>query len=464
MSDLLPPDFITQAGVHARAAAAGEPDWLVAERMDALQRFGELPLEVNPLFTLYVDLRAARLAQTVPYETVGETIDPQARVPDGVAALLEVREDAVAARSLSAETQAAGVVVDTFANVLRDRPQLIRDVVAGGESLPADDKLAQLARAASVVGVVVHVPAGVELAEPIVVRWAVGAGGRALVSRTVVSLGAGAHARLFEEQIGSGAANGSQALWSGTLEVALGEDATLDVAAEQDLPAHVVSFVTRRANLGRNATLRWALAHVGGLVSKSRIDNRLVGRGASVRQVEIGFGGSNQVFDLTSYTTHVGEDTTGDLLSKGVFQDRSRGFMKGMIEIDRSAHGTDSFLGEFGMLLDRKARSVTIPSLEIDQPDVRRAAHSSSVGPIDETQVFYLMTRGIPEDVARKEVVLGFLEPVVARIPLEGAQQRLRTRLDRKWSEARAAAPAGASGSGQASAPKSGSSSGEAAA
>ena len=70
--------------------------------------------------------------------------------------------------------------------------------------------------------------------------------------------------------------------------------------------------------------------------------------------------------------------------------------MKGMIVIDRSAVGTDSFLGEFGMNLSKATRSVAIPSLEIDQPDCRRAAHASSVGPIDETQLFYLESRGIP--------------------------------------------------------------------
>jgi len=130
---------------------------------------------------------------------------------------------------------------------------------------------------------------------------------------------------------------------------------------------------------------------------------------------------------------HIGADTTGDLLSKGVFIDRARGYYKGMIVIERSAKGTDSFLGEFAMLLAKQARSVTIPSLEIDQPDVRRAAHSSSVGPIDEDEIFYLMSRGIPREVARKFIVLGFLEPVVARIPLGAAQDRLRQLLEQKW-------------------------------
>jgi Fe-S cluster assembly scaffold protein SufB len=164
-----------------------------------------------------------------------------------------------------------------------------------------------------------------------------------------------------------------------------------------------------------------------------RVDNRLEGDRSSVEQVEIVFGSDEQLFDLTSYTRHVGRDTTGNILSKGVLLDAARTYLKGMITIDKSAIGTDSFLGEFGMNLSKKTRSVAIPSLEIDQPDCRRAAHSSSVGPIDETQLFYLESRGIPPDEARKFIVLGFLEPVVARMPLEDERERLRDLLEAKW-------------------------------
>jgi Fe-S cluster assembly scaffold protein SufB len=174
---------------------------------------------------------------------------------------------------------------------------------------------------------------------------------------------------------------------------------------------------------------------VGSRLYRSRVENLLEGRGAHVAQVEIGFGDGKQLFDLTSYTRHLGEDGTSDLLSKGVFSDTARGYIKGLIEIPYSGRGTDSFLGEFSMLLTRTARSVTIPSLEIDQPDCRRAMHSSSVGPIDETQIFYLMSRGLSEDEARKAIVMGFLDPVVARIPLPEAQERLRARLEKKWPE-----------------------------
>ena len=297
------------------------------------------------------------------------------------------------------------------------------------------DKFAQLTRALWSQGVVLDIPAGVTLAKPIVVRWALGAADRALITRTLVRLGAGAKASIVEELVPVDDVDdaAAQSFFAGTMEVTVGDGASLQVASLQELPANVVAIQHRTANVGEGATLQWALAQLGGRLVRSRVENRLVGDRSSVEQVEIVFGADEQLFDLTSYTTHVGKHTTGDLLSKAALLEKSRTYLKGLITIERSANGTDSFLGEFGMNLSKDARSVAIPSLEIDQPDCRRAMHSSSVGPVDETQLFYLESRGIPPDEARKFIVLGFLEPVVARVPLASAQDRLRELLEAKW-------------------------------
>jgi Fe-S cluster assembly scaffold protein SufB len=434
LTDALDLAWATEEVVRDRSRSLEEPDWLLERRLASIRRYAELPAEGNRLWTTYLDLRSARLAEVEPYGEAGEGTEIDERLPEGASALIHIHEDTVVARALSPEARDAGVVVDTFRNVLRERPDLLQVALETEETLPVTDKFAQLTAAMSVAGVLVRVPDGVDLAGPIVVRWSVGEPGRGLVSRTVVSLGRDAHASLLEEQLPSGAAAGDrQSLFAGTTEVRLEEGATLDVAAEHDFGPETVSFLNRQAIVGRDATIRWALASVGGALIKSRIDNLLVGRGATVKQAEIGFGGGSQLFDLSSYTRHSGQDTTSDLLSKGVFQDRSRGYFKGLIEIQKSATGTDSFLGEFAMLLAKKARSVAIPSLEIDQPDVRRASHASSVAPIDEAQIFYLQSRGLPRDMARKFIVLGFLEPVVARIPLPDAQARLRDLFESKW-------------------------------
>jgi Fe-S cluster assembly scaffold protein SufB len=428
----MPFSFVDRALAERIADAHAEPAWLRADRLAALERFDALPVESNRLYTPYLDLRAAALDEAAPYTGL-EGSNAAAAAPDGVAGLIEMREDGVAARSIDAKAAAAGVRLLTLPELVVTDEALARSLIEGAPLLPVDEKLAELSRAAWTTGIVVHVPAGVRVERPIVLRWSLGAP-RTLVGRTFIVLEDGAEATVVEELVANDEARpGAQALLSATTEIRLGARARLAMASLQELgPDHVV-FQQRRADIGDGADLRWALAQLGGRLVRSRVDNVLAGDRSTVEQVEIVFGSDDQLHDLTSYTRHVGRDTTGQLLSKGVLLDRARTYMKGLIQIEKTAIGTDSFLGEFGMNLSRSARAVAIPSLEIDQPDCRRAAHASSVGPIDENQLFYLESRGIAPDDARKFIVLGFLEPVVARVPLEEAQDRLRDALEAKW-------------------------------
>jgi len=425
--------------------ASSEPDWLTADRRSAFDRYTALPVETNQLYTTYVDLRTTDLEDVIPYRRLARSVDRDAgSLPSDSAGLAEIREDRAPRLVLDDEAVRAGVILETLDGLLTRDPDLARRLLADDGSLPINDKLAQMTRAGWNQGVVVHVPAGVRLERPIVLRWLVGAPLLALLTRTIVDLGAGASASIVEELEPSDTAadrdGPDQTLFTGSLEVHLAKDAELRVASIQDLAEGTVAFQHRQAEIGEGASLHWALAQLGARLVRSRVDNRLVGNRSSVEQVEIVFGAEDQVFDLTSYTRHRGRDTTGNLLSKAALMDATRSYMKGLIVIEPTAVGTDSFLGEFGMNLSKKARAVAIPSLEIDQPDCRRAAHSSSVGPIDESQLFYLETRGILPEEARKMIVLGFLEPVVARVPLASAQDRLRELLAAKWDEGAAAA------------------------
>jgi Fe-S cluster assembly scaffold protein SufB len=433
--------FVSEPSVRSVVSAASDPAWLLADRLAALRAFEALPIESNSLYTTYVDLRNARLGAATQYLPGAAPAGAACRseVPDGAAAFAEYCADGVAGIAVSPEAAAEGVVVETLAQLAARDPKLLRRLLDGGCVLPENDKLAQLTRALWTHGLFVHVPDGVRLEKPIVLRWTMGEPDRAMLSRTVISIGSDAQASIIEEQMGRGGGlataveSGGQSFFAGTTEVKIGDGSSLSFAGLQDFGLEQIAFQHRSAVLGRSSALRWALAQLGSRVVRSRIDNALEGDGSSVEQVEIVFGSEDQLFDLTSYTRHTGRDTTGNLLSKGVLTERSRAYMKGLATIDMSAVGTDSYLGEFGLLLSRQARSVAIPSLEIDQPDCRRVAHASSVGPIDESQLFYLESRGIGPDEARKFIVLGYLEPVVARVPLASAQDRLRGLLEARW-------------------------------
>ena len=456
--------FVDEATVRGVAAAAGDAEWLLADRLAGLEAFAALPIETNTLYTTYVDLRNARLAAARPYPgpaSVAPGAGAAKLLPDGVAAFAEITENRVTALVLSPEAREAGVILETLADLRARDPELLRTLLEGGCALPENDKLAQMTRALWSDGLLLRIPDGVRLEKPVMLRWVVGAPDTAIISRTVISIGEDAEVSVVEEQIsaatgtaagsGAGSATGSaagtataesQAFFAGTTEVQIGAGSTLSFAGLQDLSLRQIAFQHRSAVLAKGATVRWALAQLGSRVIRSRIDNNLEGDGSTVEQAEIVFGSADQFFDLTSYTHHIGRDTTGNLLSKGALADRSRAYMKGLATIDLSAHGTDSYLGEFAMLLSRQARSVAIPSLEIDQPDCRRVAHASSVGPIDESQLFYLESRGLDPDEARRAIVLGYLEPVVARVPLQSAQDRLRELLEAKWDARIVAAPA----------------------
>ncbi len=251
------------------ASERSEPDWLLAERVAAAEAYEALPLEKNQLYTTYVDLRSSDLIAVRPYlrTAAAPREEVATTIPEGVAALIELREDGVTALALGSEATTAGVMLETFGAALARDPDGFRADLERGASLPADDKLAQLARAFWNQGVRLNVPDGVRLIDPIVVRWQAGVPDRALVSRTLVRLGVDSHASIVEELVRSGpeiaCAEGEpvpQSLFAGTLEVVLGDDSELAVASIQDLPAGVTAFQHRHAVIGEAAKLCWALA------------------------------------------------------------------------------------------------------------------------------------------------------------------------------------------------------------
>ena len=400
-------------------------------RADALKAFSSLPTEANLLFIGYVDLRAADLeGSTLLAPPVSISELPASELPAGAAALISISARGVGIH-LGAEARAAGLTVGPLPG---------NTPLVGAES----DRMTALIGACWNSGTEISLSSG-SITAPIIIRIESPAQGEALLARIAVKLGENVSATISEEVTGRSADSGitsgttARALLATTSEVTLGKGAKLRLASIQELPEDVVYLPVRRHEFGANAELQIAAAQIGARLVRGRIDHQLTGNGSKVRQVEVVFAGADQLHDLTTYSLHAGEKTVGDLLAKGIFAGKARGFVKGVTTIPRSGRGTNSYLGEFGMLLSKTARSVAIPSLWIDQPDCERAAHGSSVGPIDPNQIFYLRARGLTEAEARRTIVMGYLEPVVAALPLEEEGDRLREVLAAKLDAAFAA-------------------------
>jgi Fe-S cluster assembly scaffold protein SufB len=137
--------------------------------------------------------------------------------------------------------------------------------------------------------------------------------------------------------------------------------------------------------------------------------------------------------DTVSNITHSGPNTTGHAISKGVVRDKARAIFKGMIRIDKNAKNSRAYLAEHAMILSKDALADAIPGLEIETNEVK-ATHSASVSQINEEEIFYVTSRGLSEDEAKKLIIGGFFEPVVERIPVPEIARRIRRIVDLKWS------------------------------
>jgi len=145
------------------------------------------------------------------------------------------------------------------------------------------------------------------------------------------------------------------------------------------------------------------------------VDAKLIGRGAKLNIVGAFFLADKDQVKLNVNIDHIAPDTTSDTLIKSVLTDRAVGGFYGLVSIKKGAKNTDTFFREDALLLSDTAKAEAIPSLEIDENEVK-AGHASTVGPVDEEQLFYLMSRGIIRKEAESLVVKGFFHPVLERI------------------------------------------------
>ncbi len=422
----------TDDNVAKVSEARGEPEWLLKDRLRALQAFGEIPVESTPLFVRHTDIRGVDVAKL----ELPQAIDPITPSPvyDGgnKAALGVIEEGRVQKVRITKKLKDRDFYFNEASGFLDRKPDLAESILARPGGLPQNEKFGMMSRALFSTAFVVYVPPRVEISLPIHLLWRFSQESSSLLTRTILYLSEGSRASIIEEFESDESVEG-QSLFGNAAEAFLEDGASLRYAAIERFGDHVVSFLTRQAILNRDGRLNQALGSFGGFLCKSRADCILAGQGSSIRQVEVVYGNGAEKFDNTNFVVHVGRDTTSDLLAKAVMQERSRSALKGVITIEESAINTDTYLGQYAMLLSKKSKSTAIPSLEIKTNEVQRAKHSASVAQVDEDQLFYLMSRGVPRDAARKMLVEGFLTPIVEQVDLPQARDRLYELIDQKW-------------------------------
>ena len=419
--------------VRSRSAVLGEPAWLLERRVHAWEAFERLPFpstadeawrrtDLRPMPRPSLGLGAASSVEVRP-----ELLQPLAGEAHG--ALLSITPGLEPLREGGKDLARRDVIFTDWASAVRDHAPRLEQAL-GRAVADDEDSFTALAASLAVDGVVVFVPAGVQVAQPLhSVLWAPGAS-RSFFSRVLVVLEEGASATFVHETASPGEPGG-HALHAGIVELLLGAGAHLTFVELQTWGEHVWNVTHERATVGRDGRLDWIFGAVGSRLTKDFSELNLAGQGAEGRMSGFYLADGTQHLDHDTQQNHLAPHTTSDLLYKGALVDRSRSVWQGMIYVAPGAQKADGYQANRNLMLSPRARADSIPGLEILADDVR-CTHGATVGQLEEEPVYYLMSRGLPRREAERILVHGFFAPIMDRIPFEGVRARFERLIDDK--------------------------------
>jgi len=418
--------WLSPEQIERLSTSRQEPASLAALRRAAFEQFLELPLEPNPLYRKYgyfsgVDLTGLDLAVT------GAPVAGVAAAPRTITVL----HDASGSRfEVPEELLREGVRVDPVDRIVAGGESSASEFFGGSE--PATDRLSAFAIATTNRGYRLTVPD--RLAAPVRLRdvTVLSTAHEALSVRRQIRAGTGTRLLVTEEALSTEDDPGHQRFLASSTGVEVADDAHVAYLTLHAPDQRAISVFQRTATVGTQARLAWVWAGYGGFRTKARNHSTLAGTGAALEDFQAFYGRGPQAYDSGVTMRHVGTDTHGQSVTRGVFTDEARGMSRGLVRIEKEARKTLSFLSEHAMLLSRGARSDTIPILEILCRDVK-ATHSSSVAPVDQEKVFYLESRGVSPFDAIRLIGEGFLSHVLERAPVRDLREILYPYLAARW-------------------------------
>jgi Fe-S cluster assembly protein SufD len=323
-----------------------------------------------------------------------------------------------------------GATVIPLSDALSSHEELLRERL--GSLVPVEDPFVARNEAGWSDGVLVHVPAGVRLAEPIRVEVPVDADGAAFGWRTLIVLEEGAEAEVWEHW--SSPSDEVDGILNSVVELSVGQGATLRYVNTQDISEKSWIFATQRAQVERDGRLDWAALGFGSGRGKVRMETKLAGPGSEARVTGGYAGGPGQHLDYDTTQEHAAPNTDSDLAFRGVLAAGSTAVWRGMIKVDPGAQQTDAFQECRNLLLSPEAHADAIPGLEILADDVR-CTHAAAIAQVDRDQLFYLTSRGLDQAAAKSLIIEGFLESLVERLAEGPVRDSISEALEKRLAE-----------------------------
>ncbi len=413
------------------SSSKNEPDWLKEYRRNSLSIYESLPIETSPLYNKYTD------AKKMDPQQVSLSVSTTDVVPSFLQKRLgELEKETSVIQigthihkiNISDELKSKGLVISSIEDAIKNNPDLVKKSLESSNS--KNDKFTALNNAAFNSGIFIHIPKNLALEKPIHILTCLSDDGISIISRNIVYADESSKATIVQELYST--KSEKQQAYLELFNTNVAPNAQLDVTTLQMMDQSTVNFCTRRTDLGQDAKVNWYSGLFGSILCRYQIEYNLNGSGASANDSEVIFGNNEQSFDIQTDVNHEATATEGRVVEKSILRNKSKSLFKGMIRIKENASKSNSFLSGRSILLDKDAKSDSIPGLEILTNDVK-ATHSASVAQIDEEQIFYLNTRCLSHAEAERTIIEGFLEPLSRKMSFQ-VRAWIAYLIESKWS------------------------------
>ncbi len=407
-----------------------EPSWMLANRLRALEMFLKKPIpgwggalgDIDFQAIHYFMSPTGKLARSwadVPADirnTYNKIGIPEAEQKYLGGVMAQYESEAVY-HSLRENLSKQGVLFLDMDAGLKQYPEIVQQYF--GTIVPSgDNKFSALNTAVWSGGSFVYVPAGVRVTIPLQAYFRINAPRVGQFERTLIVAEEGSEVHYVEGC--TAPVYAADSLHSAVVEIVVKKGARVRYTTVQNWSKNVYNLVTKRAFVYEDATMEWVDGNLGSKLTMKYPSVYLLGRGARGDVLSIAFAGDGQHQDAGGKAIHGAPDTSSTIISKSISKERGRTSYRGMVQIPKGMRGCKSSVVCDALLLDDSSRSDTYPTMDIRESDVS-VAHEASVGKIGEEQLFYLQSRGIPDQEARSLIVQGFIEPIAKELPLEYA-------------------------------------------
>ncbi len=412
-----------------------EPKWMLDLRLEALEIFWRKPMPKfggdlsgidfkNIHYYLKPSDREERSWEEVP-EEIKKTFD-KLGIPEverkylaGVGAQFESE---MVYHNLHESLAKKGVLFESTDVALQKYPEFFKKYF--GTIIPAmDNKFAALNSAVWSGGSFIYIPKGVYVELPLQAYFRINAEFMGQFERTLIIADEGSYVHYIEGC--TAPTYSSNSLHSAVVEIICKKGARVQYSTIQNWSNNVYNLVTKRAKCAENASMFWLDCNLGSKLTMKYPSVYLMGRGSKAEILSVAYAGAHQHQDVGTKVIHAAPDTSSIINSKSISKDGGRASYRGLLKVYKGATNVKSRVVCDALILDKKSRSDTYPTIEIEEENTA-IAHEATVTKISEDQLFYLKSRGFNEQESSTMIVNGFIDPIVKILPMEYALEMNR--------------------------------------